>query len=51
VQLFIYQQRQPVENFDDWRAELLEIVKTDVGKSLIQRIEGMLDVEKLPNRG
>lgn len=43
VQLFLYHQHKPVENFDEWRAELLEIVKTDVGKSIIQRIEQMLE--------
>ena len=45
VQLFVYRQRLPQQQFDSWRDDLLAVVKTDVGKSILRRLEGLLKIQ------
>jgi hypothetical protein len=38
--------QKPAEGrIDGWRAELLAVIKTDVGKSILQKLDRMLQVD------
>lgn len=43
IQLSMYHPEYQIEDVTEWRNELREVVKTEVGKSILRRVEGIIN--------